>query len=163
MADKRLPPQPLPDLSDPEMRHEHRDVNILAVGKVGIALILTTIASMVLMAGVFRYLEVRENAAQIPPASTTTLRGALPPEPNLLFNQNESGNLGDIRAAEEKEINSYGYVDQAHGVVRIPIDRAMDLIAQRGLPPRKNTIPPSSEEQKASGGGQKASSEGQQK
>lgn len=148
MADKNLPPQPLPDLSDPEMRHEHRDVNIWAVGKVGIALILTTIASMALMAGVFRYFEVRENAAQIPPASTTTPPSALPPEPNLMFNQNESVNLGDIRAAEDKEVKSYGWVDQAHGVVRIPIERAMDLIAQRGIPARAITTTPSREGQK---------------
>ncbi len=148
MADNRLPPQPLPDLSNPEMRHEHRDVNVWAVGKVGIALILTTIASLVLMFGVFRYFEVRENAAQIPPASTTTPPSALPPEPNLMFNQSESVNLGDIRALEDKEINSYGWVDQAHGVVRIPIDRAMDIVAQRGLPARPNTTVPAREGQK---------------
>jgi hypothetical protein len=148
MADNRLPPQPLPDLTDPEMRHEHRDVNVWAVGKVGIALILTTIASLVLMFGVFRYFEVRENAAQIPPASTTTPPSALPPEPNLMFNQSESVNLGDIRAAEDKEINSYGWVDQAKGVARIPVDRAMDLIAQRGLPARSNTTVPAREGQK---------------
>jgi hypothetical protein len=148
MADNRLPPQPLPDLSNPEMRHEHRDVNVWAVGKVGIALILTTIASLVLMFGVFRYFEVRENASQIPPASTTTPPSALPPEPNLMFNQSESVNLGDIRALEDKEINSYGWVDQAHGVVRIPIDRAMDIVAQRGLPARPNTTVPAREGQK---------------
>ena len=148
MADKNPPPQPLPDLTDPEMRHEHRDVNIWAVGKVGIALILTTIASLLLMAGVFRYFEVRENEAQIPPASTTTPPSALPPEPNLMFNQNEHGNLEEIRAAEEKDINSYGWVDQAHGVVRLPIDRAMDLIGQRGIPARPNAVVPSREGQK---------------
>lgn len=148
MADNRLPPQPLPDLNDPEMRHEHRDVNVWAVGKVGIALILTTIASLLLMFGVFRYFEVRENAAQIPPAMTTTPPSALPPEPNLMFNQNESVNLGDIRAEEDKMVNSYGWVDQAHGVVRIPVDRAMDMVAQRGLPARAQTIVPAREGQK---------------
>lgn len=148
MADKNLPPQALPDLNDPDMRHEHRDVNIWAVGKVGIALILTTIASLVLMVGVFRYFEVRESAAQIPPASTTTPPSALPPEPNLMFNQNEHVNLEEIRAAEDKEIKGYGWVDQAHGVVRIPLDRAMDLIAQRGIPARPVTATPSREGQK---------------
>src|SRR5215472_15035903 len=113
MADKNLPPQALPDVAVPDMRHEHRDVNIWAVGKVGIALILTTIASLVLMAGLFHYLEVRENAAQIPPASTTTPPSALPPEPNLMFNQNESVNHEEIRAAEDKEVKTYGWVDQA--------------------------------------------------
>ena len=145
MADNKLPPPPLPDLTDPEMRHEHRDVNVWAVGKVGIALILTTIASLVLMFGVFRYFEVRENAEQIPPQITTTPPSALPPEPNLTFNQSEAVNRGEIGASEDKLMNSYGWVDQAHGIVRIPIDRAMDLIVQRGLPARAQTTVPAKE------------------
>jgi hypothetical protein len=39
-----------------------------------------------------------------------------------------------FRAQEETELNSYGWIDRKAGVVRIPIDRAMDLIVQRGLP-----------------------------
>lgn len=145
MAENRPPQYPLPDLTNPEMRHEHRDVNVWAVGKVGIALILTTIASLVLMFGLFRYFEVRENEAQIPPASTTTPPSKLPPEPNLMFNQNESGNLQDIRAEEDKMVNGYGWVDQAHGIARIPVDRAIDLIAQRGFPPRPKPTAPAGE------------------
>ena len=136
MAENKPKQHAGPDLSDPEMRHEHQDVNVWAVGKVGIALILTTIASMILMFGLFRYFEVRENAAQIPPASVTTPPTNLPPEPNLMFNQNESGNLQDIRADEDKLVNGYGWVDQAHGIARIPVDRAIDLVVQRGFPPR---------------------------
>jgi hypothetical protein len=149
MAEHNPTPQPLPDLSIPDLRHEHRDVNVWAVGKVGIALILTTIASLLLMFGVFRYLEVRENAAQIPPPYTTTLNpNRLPPEPNLMFNEHEAINREDIRADEDKLLNGYSWVDQAHGVVRIPIDRAMDLVAQRGLPARPQNTAPSREGKK---------------
>jgi hypothetical protein len=35
---------------------------------------------------------------------------------------------------ENDVLESYDWVDQNNGVVRIPIDRAMDLVAQRGLP-----------------------------
>jgi hypothetical protein len=35
---------------------------------------------------------------------------------------------------ENEVLESYDWVDQKNGVVRIPIDRAMDLLAQRGLP-----------------------------
>ena len=37
-------------------------------------------------------------------------------------------------AAEEQELNSYGWVDAGNGITRIPIDRAMDLILEQGLP-----------------------------
>ena len=38
-----------------------------------------------------------------------------------------------MRAAEDQMLTSYGWVDPQNGVVRIPIDRAIDLLAQRGL------------------------------
>ena len=42
--------------------------------------------------------------------------------------------LAALRAREDEVLNQYGWVDKKAGVVRIPIERAMDLIAQRGLP-----------------------------
>ena len=136
MAENRNIPQPVPDLTNPAMRHEHADVNVWAVGKVGIILVLTTIASLLLMFGVFRFLEVRENASQTPAAAVSIDSRKLPPEPNVLFNEHEQENQKDFRGAEEKALHEYGWVDQPHGVVRIPIDRAMDLVTQRGLPAR---------------------------
>jgi hypothetical protein len=35
---------------------------------------------------------------------------------------------------QENQLNSYGWVDEKAGVAHIPIERAMDLIKQRGLP-----------------------------
>jgi ATP-dependent exoDNAse (exonuclease V) alpha subunit len=35
---------------------------------------------------------------------------------------------------QNEVLGSYDWVDQKNGVVRIPIERAMDLLAQRGLP-----------------------------
>jgi hypothetical protein len=65
------------------------------------------------------------------------------PQPRL--EQNERLEINDFRLGEEQTLASYGWVDQPAGVVRIPIDRAMELIAQRGLPttPRVGTNPPS--------------------
>jgi hypothetical protein len=65
------------------------------------------------------------------------------PEPRL--ERNERIEINDFRLKEEQTLNSYGWVDEKSGVVRIPIDRAMQLLAQRGLPttPKAGTIPPS--------------------
>ena len=46
-----------------------------------------------------------------------------------------------IRAAEDQILNSYGWVDRSKGIVRIPIDRAIDLLAKRGLPARPQAPP----------------------
>jgi len=65
------------------------------------------------------------------------------PQPRL--ETNERLEINDFRLQEEKTLNSYGWVDKQAGVARIPIDRAMELLAQRGLPtrPQAGAVPPS--------------------
>jgi hypothetical protein len=65
------------------------------------------------------------------------------PQPRL--ETNERVEINDFRLQEEKTLNSYGWIDQKAGIARIPIDRAMQLLAQRGLPtrPQAGMVPPS--------------------
>lgn len=124
--DVQPPPVERPE-EEPAAGHEMRDVNAWAVGKFAIALVLLCIFSMVLLLGYFRYLE---NTTA--PLATGTR--PVPPEPRL-----ESTPVQDLKAmhdAEDKILNGYGWVDQSNGVVRIPIAKAIDLLAQRGLPSR---------------------------
>ncbi len=52
---------------------------------------------------------------------------------------NERVEINDFRLREEQALNSYGWGNQPTGEGRIPIDRAMELIAQRGLPTTPQT------------------------
>jgi hypothetical protein len=52
----------------------------------------------------------------------------VPPEDLKLF-----------REREEAELKTYGWINRTAGVVRIPIDRAMELLLARGLPTRSGT------------------------
>jgi hypothetical protein len=61
------------------------------------------------------------------------------PKPNLQTSPHDD--LVAFRAREDVELNSYGWINRTSGVVRIPIDRAMDLIASRGLPVRSSNGP----------------------
>jgi hypothetical protein len=54
------------------------------------------------------------------------------PEPRLEIIP--GSNLAKLRAQEDAQLNSYGWIDRGSNVVRIPIERAMELISQRGLP-----------------------------
>jgi len=58
---------------------------------------------------------------------------------------NERTEINQFRLQEEQRLHSYGWVDESAGVAHIPIDRAMQLIAQRGLPttPKAGEYPPS--------------------
>jgi len=55
------------------------------------------------------------------------------PEPRL---QTDNGNqdVADLHAREDLLLENYTRVDGKPGTVRIPIERAMELVAQRGLP-----------------------------
>ena len=60
--------------------------------------------------------------------------------------QTDDGNqdVADLHAREALLLDNYSWVNQSQGKVRIPIERAMELIAQRGLPvaPAVETSPP---------------------
>jgi hypothetical protein len=65
------------------------------------------------------------------------------PEPRL--EDNEFTELNDYRYQEEETLNSSDWLDKSAGTARIPIEQAMKLIAERGLPtnPKGGTLPPS--------------------
>ncbi|MFZ0618779.1 MAG: hypothetical protein WBS18_07635 [Candidatus Acidiferrales bacterium] len=68
------------------------------------------------------------------PASPIADNRPLPPGPRLQAEPLK--NLDDYCSAEANVLDSYGWVDQSVGTVRIPIDRAMDVLIDRGLPTR---------------------------
>jgi hypothetical protein len=125
---------------NPEVRHEESDANISAVFAFGLG--LTVIAGIVclLIFVLFRFFEVRE-AARVPRAYPLAIarEDALPPEPRLQINPRED--LAELRAKEDALLTSYGWVDKNAGIVRIPIDEAMKLTLQRGLPSRQEPKP----------------------
>jgi hypothetical protein len=57
---------------------------------------------------------------------------ALPPAPRLQIDPDAE--LATLRNAENGRLSHYGWADRAHGIVHLPIDRAMQLTAKRGLP-----------------------------
>jgi hypothetical protein len=61
------------------------------------------------------------------------------PKPNLQIDDDHAERM-TLYAAQTATLNSYGWIDRSTGIVRIPIDRAMDLILQQGLPAQTNDI-----------------------
>src|SRR3954470_5733119 len=121
---------PIPDQNLPENRHEHRDVNVWAVYKFGIALAVLCVVAMGLLYGMYVFFLDREGGA-LGRGEANVAQRNLPPTPRL--QAKPITDLKEIRAAEEKTLNGYGWVDQKSGVAHIPVDRAIDLLAQRGL------------------------------
>jgi len=103
--------------------------------------------------GLFWYLDKHFEAQQTPVSPLVTNAPSdtrrLPPQykenyekylkegfPVPQLEVNERTELNDERLREENMLSTYDYIDKSAGTVRIPIDRAMELIAQRGLPVR---------------------------
>lgn len=142
-------PEETPDAShvkNPEVAHEHKDVHIGGILTFGMALLISTALIYLALWGLFKYFSAREIRTQPPPpALVPTVQQRLPPEPRL---QGAPGHevhplqeLRDVRAHEDQMLHGYGWVDRPAGVVRIPVDRAMELLSERGLPSR----PPASQ------------------
>jgi hypothetical protein len=115
-------------------RYERRDANIPALLKIALALFVTIALAMVSMDGMFHYFAKSQQLG--PPASPFEKEDVrvLPPQPRLQVQPKVD--LKTYCESQLKDLNSYGWVDEHNGVVRVPVDRAMDLILSRGLPAR---------------------------
>lgn len=76
-------------------------------------------------------MSIPKNQPLLQPFPRQTVIGAEPLPPNR---STPVSDLADMRAAEAKALSSYGWMDKQKGIVRIPIDQAMKLTVQRGLP-----------------------------
>src|SRR5271165_342443 len=128
--------------------YERRDIGVLPVVYFLIGLAVAAIIVHFLVAGLYDFLDKRTAASQAlvspmvkAPKDTRKLSTNYQdylkqnfPSPQLEID--ERTQLNQIRLEEEQTLATYGYVDEKAGTVRIPIDRAMDLIVQRGLPVR---------------------------
>jgi hypothetical protein len=120
----------------PQPEHETRDVNVRAVTKAGLAIGAGVIVSIFLMWFLFdQFAGWQAQRAELPEPIAAVNPQKEPPEPRL-----QSAPVKDLaafRAQEDAILNSYGWVDREKGIVRIPVDRAMEVVAKEGLPVRK--------------------------
>jgi hypothetical protein len=88
----------------------------------------------------FRYFEGKYGGVLPRATQSLTLDARhLPPAPQLEVT--ETQDLAAQRAAESQILTSYGWVDREHGIVRIPIGQAIDLLAASHLPARQTQEP----------------------
>jgi uncharacterized iron-regulated membrane protein len=116
----------------PRDRYERRDADVRTLLRFGFWLFVTMVVVSVGMKWVFVYYAKSQQLG--PPASPFENARVLPPAPRLQAAPRTE--LKNYRDAQNERLASYGWVDQQNGVVRIPIERAMDLLLERALPAR---------------------------
>jgi hypothetical protein len=137
MAEMHLPHAH--DAEPVEVRHETSDVNIRAIFGFGIGLAVATVIIGIGVWLLFQFFTAREARTVFTEYPLAVQGSRQPPEPRLQTTPRQD--MNDLRAREDQLLNSYGWVDKEKGVVRIPIDRAMQLVVERGLPTRSESGP----------------------
>ena len=121
-------------LYNEDVAHEHSDVNIRGLLMFCVGLFGLTGLMYVAMYGLFIVFE-RQAVQNDPVLSPHAIpAGQTPPEPRLL--ENEPANLQRIKSAERQTLEGFGWVNQAAGTARIPIEDAKKKVLHGGLPVR---------------------------
>jgi hypothetical protein len=98
----------------------------------GLGLAVLTALVFLFMSLLERRFEGRRAERAVPPAVVESVPAA-PPEPRLQVTP--AAELGALRVEEDALLRNYGWIDGE--TARIPIERAMEIISERGLPARK--------------------------
>ncbi len=139
MATKEPHPEKSP--TDRGLGYEPRDASIKGLLQFAFWMAVVLAVTLFAMRGLFDYIKKAEPLG--PTSSPLVKEGerVLPPSPRLQVYPHQE--LMDYCAKQQKDVNSYGWVNEQVGVVHIPVERAMDLILARGLPTRApNEAPP---------------------
>jgi hypothetical protein len=124
--------------SSVDVGHETSAVSTRVVMNFGVALVVGAVIVYVAIWAVYVYfgrLADRAYPREYPMARVGA--PAQPPAPRLQVQPREE--LKQMRAEEDQILNSYGWVDGSAGIVRIPIEQAMRVTIEQGLPARAET------------------------
>ncbi len=110
--------------------YEGSDANVRGVLMFLVYLALGMVASCLFCWWLFRYFSVVERTPA--PASPFAETRQLPVGPQLQVNPRQD--LLKFRAEQQNSLDSYAWEDRDAGTVRVPIDRAMELLLKKGLP-----------------------------
>lgn len=119
-------PQALSSQPGGEQKHEPSDVDVRGIVAIGSIIAIGVVLAAVLVAMLKAGLPAVREAAGVS-------EGPPPPPPQL--QPHPRTDIVQLRAKKRAILQSYGWVDEPQGVVRIPIERAMALIAQRSTEP----------------------------
>lgn len=135
----------------PYAAHEMTDATPGPIVRFAVILAVCVVIVFAVTTPLFHYF-ARRGDAQGPPLHALAAERELPPDPRLQTNatavakSDENGftdaRWQDLQSRDVRTLSTYGWVDEQAGVVRVPIERAIELTLQRGLPATKPTSAP---------------------
>ena len=116
-------------MNEKPIRHETRDIHLRPIGWIVVAFIVVAIVIHVAVWWIFQYYRDLEGRRDV---RRSMVEGGevLPKEPRLQLSPQQDWD--EFYASQQKILNSYEWLSREEGRVRIPIERAMELLVERG-------------------------------
>lgn len=116
--------------------YEERDANAGGIFAAAVGVFLILIISLLVVAWIYHgYQKWKHQDLKFLTKTQESYLAQQPPYPRLQISPQVD--LEQFRTEEEHELHSYGWIDKKAGIVRIPIDDAMNLLLKLGLPTRE--------------------------
>ncbi len=119
------------DVRNPGVSYEPSQADLRVVLGFLVALGLATVMVLLVLWGMFSYF--RGKSAERGPLPSPRMYTSAPSVPQPRLQPNPVADYDAYHRYGQATLNSYGWVDQTAGTARIPIDKAMDLVVERGL------------------------------
>jgi hypothetical protein len=112
--------------------YEKTDAHAGATVRAGLTILGVMFLTALVLVPMYRFLGRREKAEQKPAATVLKADAAAPAFPRLVVS--EPAVLAEFRAQEDAFLAGWGWVEKDKGIARMPIEEAMKIVAERGLP-----------------------------
>ena len=120
----------------PGAQYEHTDIDPSIGYKFALWLSVAMVISFAIVYGVFRFFDSRDQAANAAAQKFPLAAGVTRDNPTPFLQTQPFRDIYTLREEEARKLSEYGWVDKEGGVTRLPIDRAMELMIQRGFQTR---------------------------
>ena len=125
----------------PDAEYEHTDIEPSLASKFAVWLTVAMLISGGIVYGTFWFFEGQQVAANQANQRFPLAVGQIKEPPGPRLQTQPFKDIYLLRKAEDERITTYGWVDQATGVVRIPVDDALRIVAERGGVPSAQQTP----------------------
>lgn len=117
-----------PSTSTVERGYEGETADVRGVTAFAVVLLLGIAVTLLVLVGLYRWFDAPDGG--IPSRFAGVER--IPPEPRL--QHAPAVDMSTLHRRENERLNTYGWVDSARTTVHIPIEHAIRVVAERGLP-----------------------------
>ena len=126
----------------PGAKYEHTDIDPSIGYQFALWLSVAMVISFAIVYGTFWFFEGQEQAASTAAQRFPLAVGVQRPQPTPALQTQPFRDVYTLRDDEAKKLTTYGWVDKEGGIARIPVDRAMEVMLQRGFPARADGADP---------------------